>query len=93
MGSQCDHWDVAGCGIGFETASCFPSIQNGQTHIHQDQIGWRQTCHVDADLAIYGEVNLVGPLRINRRESMSRFISLSSTNRILGMVFNKRGVW
>jgi hypothetical protein len=26
-------------------------------------------------------------LRRNRRESMSRFISLSSTNRILGIVF------
>ena len=35
---QCDDWNMRRARIVLETARCFPSIENGKTQIHQDDI-------------------------------------------------------
>jgi hypothetical protein len=38
MRGQRQHWYVSQLRIGFETAGRFPTIDPGQSHVHQDQI-------------------------------------------------------
>ena len=39
MSGENDHRNSGGCRIGFDAASCFPTIEFGQTEIHKHQVG------------------------------------------------------
>jgi hypothetical protein len=47
-----DHGYMSGRGSGFELARCLPTIDSGQTLVHEDEIGQRRRRHRDALLSV-----------------------------------------
>ena len=65
---------------GLETPRRLPAVHVRQTHVHQDQIGRIGFGHFDACSPV-SAVTTSKPLRIKRRDSISRFKASSSTSR------------
>ena len=63
-----------------------PAVEHRQAHVHQDQVRRLRPRHVDALLRRRRRSRPRSRACASRRESMSRFISLSSTSRIFAIV-------
>jgi hypothetical protein len=70
-------------------AGRFPAVELGEAHVHQDEVIVVGERHLDTLQPVDRHLTSK-PLRWRRRDSMSRFISLSSTSRIFGIAISPR---
>ena len=87
---QGDDRDGRGGRVGLEPAGRLPAVEPGQAQVHQDQVEPTRPRRVHA-LGPSTAIATSNPWRASRRESMSRFISLSSTSKIRGMAASSLG--
>ena len=71
--------------VGLEPPRRLPAVEHRQAHVHQDQVGRFGSRHRRRPAApSTRDARPRSPCACSRRDSMSRFISLSSTSRIFG---------
>ena len=78
---QPDHRHAARGIVGLDASGRLPPVHDGQAHVHQDDVGLF-AARERRPLACRPTAKTTSkPRRMRRRDSMSRFISLSSTNK------------